>query len=188
LSSLADRSGIVLQGRSVLPLAMARVRALIAIVPQLSRYSLVSALALGLDFTTFLALTASAASPLVAGVIGYSLGTALHYLLSTRFVFDAHATNKIHARLLGEFAVSGIVGIGITAFVILLATQAGLAALPGKVLAAPASFLMVFALRRAVVFVRADMDRNNGLGLAAQCSPALPFGAWANTKNPRSEA
>jgi putative flippase GtrA len=154
LSSVGDRSDVVFQGRDVLPLSTARVRVLITIVPQLSRYSLVSALALGLDFTAFLALTASAASPLVAGVIGYILGTALHYLLSTRFVFDAHATKKIHARLLGEFALSGIVGIGITAFVISLATQAGLAALAAKVLAAPASFLMVFALRRTVVFVK----------------------------------
>jgi putative flippase GtrA len=154
LSSLADRSGIVLQGRSVLSLATARALVLFAIVPQLSRYSLASALALGVDFAAFLSLTASAASPLVAGVIGYAVGTALHYMLSVRFVFDAHATNKMHARLLGEFGVSGIVGIGITAFVISLATRAGLAALPAKILAAPASFLMVFALRRTVVFVR----------------------------------
>ena len=154
MSSLADRSGNVLQGRSVLSLATARARVLFAIVPQLSRYSLASALALGVDFAAFLSLTASAASPLVAGVIGYALGTALHYMLSVRFVFDAHATNKMHARLLGEFGVSGIVGIGITAFVISLATRAGLAALPAKILAAPASFLMVFALRRTVVFVR----------------------------------
>jgi putative flippase GtrA len=154
LSSFADRSDIVVQGCDVLPPTTTRVRVLIAIVPQLSRYSLVSALALGLDFTAFLALAASAASPLVAGVIGYALGTALHYLFSTRFVFDAHATDKIHVRLFGEFALSGIAGIGITAFVISLATQAGLAALPAKILAAPASFLMVFALRRTVVFVK----------------------------------
>ena len=89
----------------------------------------------------------------MAGVIGYALGTGLHYVLSTRFVFDARATDKVHARLFGEFALSGIAGMGITALVIALATQAaGLAALPAKVLAAGASFIMVFALRRAVVF------------------------------------
>jgi putative flippase GtrA len=175
LSNLVDRSGIARQGRSVVRLATARARVPIAIVPQLSRYSLVSALALGLDFTAFLALTVSAASPLVAGVIGYTLGMALHYMLSSRFVFDAYATNKIHARLFGEFALSGIVGIGVTAFVISLATQAGLAALPAKVLAAAASFLMVFALRRSVVFVRADTDRNNELqhNVRRRCLMAL---------------
>jgi len=123
------------------------------IVPQLSRYSVASALALALDFAVYLTLTGSAVPPPVAGVVGYALGTALHFLLSTRFVFDARATDKLHARLLGEFALSGIAGIGITALVIALATEAaGLAALPAKVLAAGASFIIVFGLRRAVVF------------------------------------
>ena len=88
-------------------------------------------------------------NPPLAGAIGYALGTGLHYLLSTRFVFDARATDKVQARLFGEFALSGLAGMGITALVIALATEAfGLAALPAKVLAAGASFLIVFALRR----------------------------------------
>ena len=136
-------------------LARARSRALIAVLPQLSRYSLVSALALALDFTVYLALTALAVSPPLAGAIGYALGTGLHFLLSTRFVFDARATDKVQARLFGEFALSGLAGMGITALVIALATEAaGLAALPAKVLAAAASFLVVFALRRTVVFAK----------------------------------
>jgi putative flippase GtrA len=135
------------------------------IVPQLSRYSVASALALALDFAVYLALTTSAVSPPLAGVVGYALGTALHFLLSTCFVFDARATDKLHARLLGEFALSGIAGIGITALVIALATQgAGLAALPAKVLAAGASFLVVFALRRTVVFAKSA-------GLAGHARP-----------------
>jgi putative flippase GtrA len=139
-------------------LARARSAALIAVVPQLSRYSLVSALALALDFTVYLALAALGMSPPLAGVIGYALGTGLHYLLSTRFVFDARATDKLHARLFGEFALSGLAGMGITALVIALATEAaGLAALLAKVLAAAASFLVVFALRRTVVFGKGGM-------------------------------
>ena len=51
-------------------------------------------------------------SPPLAGVIGYALGTGLHYLLSTRFVFDAGTTDKVHARLFGEFALSGLAGMG----------------------------------------------------------------------------
>jgi len=126
---------------------------LLPIVPQLSRYSLVSALALSLDFTVFLSLTVSAVTPALAGVIGYALGLGLHYLLSTRFVFNAQVTDKLHARLFSEFALSGIVGIGITAFIIALATrEAGLSAPLSKGLAALASFLVVFALRRTVVF------------------------------------
>ena len=125
------------------------------VAAQLSRYSAASALALALDFTVYLAFTGFGMSPPLAGVIGYAGGMILHYLLSTRFVFDARATDKVHARLFGEFALSGLAGMGITALVIALATgAAGLAALPAKVLAAGSSFLVVFAVRRAVVFAK----------------------------------
>ncbi len=131
----------------------ARLHALIGIGPQLSRYALVSLAALALDFSLYLALTSGGMKPVLAGVIGYAAGTVLHYVLSARFVFDAAATDKVQARLFGEFALSGLAGIGITALVIALATEvAGLAALPAKVLAAGVSFLLVFALRRGVVF------------------------------------
>ena len=132
----------------------ARLHALIGIGPQLSRYALVSLAALALDFSLYLALTSGGMKPVLAGVIGYAAGTVLHYVLSARFVFDAAATDKVQARLFGEFALSGLVGIGITALVIALATGAGLAALPAKVLAAAVSFLLVFALRRNFVFAR----------------------------------
>jgi putative flippase GtrA len=125
------------------------------IAPQLSRYAVASAVALTLDFTVYLILTDSAVSAPLAGVIGYGLGMTLHFLLSTRFVFDASATGKEQARLFAEFALSGVAGAGITALVIALAIGlAGLAALPAKALAAGASFLVVFALRRSLVFAK----------------------------------
>ena len=125
----------------------------VAIAPQLSRYTLVSAFALAFDFAVFLALTNLAVWPPLAGVLGYAAGTVLHYLLSVRFVFDARATDKAHARLFSEFAVTGVSGMAATAAVIWAATHlAGFSALPAKVLAAGASFLLVFALRRSVVF------------------------------------
>ncbi len=130
-----------------------RLRGLASIAPQLSRYTLVSALALALDFALYLALTSLAVWPPLAGVLGYAAGTVLHYLLSVRFVFDARATDKAHARLFSEFAVTGVSGMAATAIVIAAATQlAGFSALPAKVLAAGVSFVLVFALRRGVVF------------------------------------
>jgi putative flippase GtrA len=138
----------------------ARLHALIGIGPQLSRYALVSLAALVLDFSLYLALTSCGMKPVLAGVIGYAAGTVLHYVLSARFVFDAAATDKVQARLFGEFALSGLVGIGITALVIALATgAAGLPALPAKVLAAGVSFLLVFTLRRNFVFARLERVR-----------------------------
>lgn len=126
---------------------------LLSIAPQLSRYAVVSAAALLLDFALFLALLRLGMGPTPAGVLGYAAGLALHYLLSTRYVFDAAGAGKHHARLFGEFALSGIAGLVITAAVIAAAT--GLAGLPpvmAKVLAAAMSFITVYLLRRKIVF------------------------------------
>jgi putative flippase GtrA len=116
-------------------------------------YSLASILALGLDFVAFIALIGSGLAAPLAGAAGYAMGLTLHYSLSTRFVFAAVRTEKPEVRLYGEFALTGLAGLAITAAVIAAATGLlGLNALMAKVLAAGTSFLAVFALRRWVVF------------------------------------
>jgi putative flippase GtrA len=147
---------------------------------QLSRYAMASALALALDFAVYLTLTGSAVSAPLAGVVGYGLGMTLHFLLSTRFVFDASATGKEQARLFAEFALSGAAGAGITALVIALAMQAaGLAALPAKALAAGASFFVVFALRRTVVFAKGSVASGfSGRPAATVSWISLPARRW----------
>lgn len=123
------------------------------VVPQLSRYALVSAFALALDFAVFLALNAAFGMPTLTGVIGYGCGLTLHYLLSRRFVFDAARSTKSAHRMFTEFVASGLVGLAVTAGVIALATgPLGLSALAGKVLAAGASFVGVYLIRRTIVF------------------------------------
>jgi putative flippase GtrA len=136
---------------------------LAAILPQLSCYAAVSAAALALDFALYVVLTNFDLWPVLAGVVAYAAGTALHYLLSVRFVFDASATDKAHARLLAEFAVTGASGGAVTALVIAAATDLfGIAALSAKVLAATGNFLLVFTLRRYLVF---SARRRDDLGL-----------------------
>jgi putative flippase GtrA len=130
-----------------------RLEAFAGTLVQLSRYSATSLLALALDFTVYLLLTAGDMKPVLAGVLGYGAGLALHFLLSIRFVFVAAATSKAQARLFGEFALSGLAGIATTAVVMAFATGvAGFPGLPAKVLAAFASFLLVYWLRCSIVF------------------------------------
>ena len=89
----------------------------------------------------------------LAGAIGYACGLALHYMLSVRFVFDAAAAHKGQSRLVAEFALSGLAGMAITALVIAVTVDlGGMPLLPAKILAVGVSFLVVFALRRGVVF------------------------------------
>jgi putative flippase GtrA len=127
--------------------------AAIAMLPQLSRYSMASAMALGLDFATYLALVGSGVPAPLAGIVGYLTGTTLHFAISKRFVFDARRAAKGEPQLFGEFALSGVVGLLITAIVISCATGIlGTDPVTAKVLAAGLSFLLVFGLRRGVVF------------------------------------
>jgi putative flippase GtrA len=122
-------------------------------LPQFSRYALVSALALILDFAIYLLLAAGGTKVALAGALGYACGLALHYVLSVRYVFDARAAHKGQSRLFAEFAVSGFAGIAITALVIAAAVDTGgMPLLPAKALAVGVSFLVVFVLRRSVVF------------------------------------
>jgi putative flippase GtrA len=145
-----------------------RLRSLASVAPQLSRYAVVSMVALALDFAVFIALTStSLLRPSLAGVAGYAAGMSLHYLLSIAFVFDARVTDKHHARLFGEFALTGLGGMGVTALVIAAATgMGGLTPLAAKVLAAGASFIVVFALRRMVVFAARRAPAGGGSDLA----------------------
>jgi putative flippase GtrA len=140
--------------RAWLPARLAPiVEPVLGLLPQLSRYTVVSALALALDFTVYLLLGAGGTTGALAGAIGYACGLALHYLLSVRYVFDAAAAHKAQSRLMTEFALSGLAGMAITALVIAVTVDlGGMPLLPGKILAVGVSFIVVFALRRSVVF------------------------------------
>jgi len=126
----------------------------LAVVPQLSRYAVVSALALALDFAVFLSLNRLLGLPTLAGAVGYSCGVVLHYFLSRNFVFCAVRSKKSTHRQFSEFVASGLIGLVVTAGVIALATgYLGLSAIVAKVLAVGASFVGVFLIRRTIVFV-----------------------------------
>src|SRR5689334_20424662 len=98
---------------------------ILRVLPQFSRYTVVSALALVLDFSVYLLLAAGGMKGAVAGAIGYGCGLALHYVLSVRYVFDPVAANKVQTRLLAEFALSGFAGLAITAAVIAATVDLG---------------------------------------------------------------
>jgi putative flippase GtrA len=121
-------------------------------LPRLSRYTLVSVAALGLDFAVFQSLTVSGVKPALAAIVGYTFGMLLHYTLSVRFVF-ADATVKSRRRTLIEFVASGLIGLAMTAAIVWIATAwLGIPALVAKALAVGASFIAVFLLRSAIVF------------------------------------
>ena len=126
---------------------------IIAACKQLLRYSIVSALALSTDILTYTSLISSGIRAVLAGVVGYTIGMLVHFVLSCRYVFDATSVGKTQVRLFYEFAVSGATGLGLTASLIWIMTEViHQGAVIAKGTAVGASFLAVFILRRSVVF------------------------------------
>lgn len=125
------------------------------LMPELSYYTVVSAVALGVDLVIFSGLARSGVRPAAAGIIGYAVGLILHYALSVRFVFETEGSTKSGLRRFAEFVVSGGVGILITWAIIAFSTEVlHFPALFGKICAVGTSFIVVFILRKGIVFAK----------------------------------
>jgi putative flippase GtrA len=122
-------------------------------MPELSYYTIVSVIALGVDLAIFNGLIFGGTRAVVAGAAGYLVGMVVHYVLSARYVFDTTNSSKGNARRFAEFALSGAIGLAITWALIHLAIDVFyLPAMAGKVAAVGTSFIVVFLLRRGIVF------------------------------------
>ncbi len=136
---------------------------LVRLTPELSYYTIASVVALGVDLAIFNALVLGGTRAGVAGITGYLTGMIVHYVLSARFVFDTANSSKSDACRFAEFALSGAIGLAITWGLIHLATDIShLPAMAGKIAAVGTSFVVVFLLRRGIVFAggktRAALD------------------------------
>ena len=118
---------------------------------QLSRYFIVSALALSVDLFSYTGLIYFEIRTVLAGIIGYTIGIVVHFVLSFRYVFDAAATRKSDRRLFGEFLLSSVLGLVLTATVIWIMSEVlHQGAAVAKITSIGFSFLAVFVLRRSL--------------------------------------
>lgn len=131
------------------------VRLLAALVARfmLARYLLASASALTADMIVFLALSRGGASPMMAALGGYAVGLIVHWVISTRFVFDMRG-GATHGQLMG-FVATALLGLGITMGVVGSLSAVGLPPALAKLISVPASFFTVYAARKYGVFARA---------------------------------
>ena len=125
------------------------------LMPELSYYTIVSIVALAVDLVVFNSLLLGGMRAALAGAAGYMTGLVLHYILSVRYVFEIAGSTKSSLRRFGEFILSGAAGLAITWILIHLATDiAHLPAMVGKIAAVGTSFVVVFLLRRGIVFAK----------------------------------
>lgn len=119
-----------------------------------ARYVLASASGTVVDLGSFLLLYAAGMIATVAAVIGYALGTLVHWLISSRVVFPdrlAEAGLKRGGQQI-LFVGSAILGMGLTALVVAWGEAAGFDPRLAKLAAMALSFLAVWLVRLTIVF------------------------------------
>lgn len=117
-----------------------------------------SAAALALDLAVFASLVVSAVNPAAAGAVGYLAGLALHWIVSSRFVFR-EATGAAGSSLRRQQALlfCATAGLGLVLTTGVIATLTVFAVPPwiSKPIAVAVSFQSVWWVRRNVVFAPA---------------------------------
>ncbi len=119
------------------------------------RYLAASALALALDFGVYVGLIRLAGVHyLVAAPIGFALGLATIYLLSTRWVFRERRLADRRAEF-ALFTLIGLVGMALNQVVLFVAVQWLAASFEfAKIISAGMVFSFNFATRKLLLFTR----------------------------------
>lgn len=121
---------------------------------RLVRYFLASVGALAADVGCFLALLGIGVAAAPASFVGYALGIAVHWILSSRAVFaDSVAQRGLaRTRQKAQFVVSALIGLALTTLIVWTGARAGLDPRLAKLIAIGASFTVTWLLRSRVVF------------------------------------
>lgn len=129
------------------------------VLVDLAGYGLVSVVALACDWGLLVGLSALGLPYLAASTISFTVGMAVAYALSIRFVFPTRRAVSREAEAGGFFAVGffavGFVGLVITQLLLfVLVSKLGLAVALAKAPTTAVVFLFNFGCRRGLVFAR----------------------------------
>lgn len=118
------------------------------------RYLGASALALAVDVAVLAACVAATSLPAgVSAGVGYGAGALAHYALSRRFVFPPGWLDRLRWAEFAAFVASGLCGLAATVGVVRILSDEFAVALPvSKAVAVALSFVLVYLLRRSLVF------------------------------------
>jgi putative flippase GtrA len=122
-------------------------------VPPYLRYVAVSAIALGVDMGVYLGGLQGSVPATAAAAFGYLCGVAVHWILSSRLVFDDVAERgPARTKQKALFLTSAVIGLGITVGIVAAATWFGFDPRLAKLAAIAVSFQTTYLLRRTIVF------------------------------------
>jgi putative flippase GtrA len=118
------------------------------------RYLLTSVLSLGCDIGLFLLLLSGGMTPMGASAAGYGAGIVVHWLLSTRFVFDQGMASQgaVRVRQKGLFVGTALLGLAITTAIVGWGDRLGLDPRIAKLIAVAVSFQATYMARRVIIF------------------------------------
>jgi putative flippase GtrA len=120
----------------------------------LIRYVLASGLALAVDMSTVLLALRSGVNPVGAAAVGYVVGLAAHWFMSSRVVFAGRLAERglLRIQQQGLFIGSALVGLSITMAVVGIGIMLGVEPRIAKLIAVGISFQVTYLLRRTIVF------------------------------------
>ena len=119
------------------------------------RYVVVSVAALAVDMAVFLGLLQTGLPSPIAAAIGYSVGIAAHWTISSRKVFQDRVSDRgtrERTQQKGMFVVSALLGLIVTMSIVGMGDGLGLDPRIAKVMAIGISFVITYLLRNVVVF------------------------------------
>jgi putative flippase GtrA len=119
------------------------------------RYLVVSVGALAVDMGVFLTLLKGGMISAMAAAIGYAVGIAAHWTLSSRKVFQDRVSERgtrERTQQKAMFVVSALLGLIVTMSIVGVGEALGLDPRIAKVMAIGVSFMLTYLLRNVVIF------------------------------------
>jgi putative flippase GtrA len=119
------------------------------------RYLVVSVGALAVDVGLFLLLLQAGLVSMAASAIGYSVGIAVHWFLSSRTVFQDRVSDRGTAERTQQkamFLMSALLGLATTTAIVGFGDWIGIDARIAKLAAIAVSFQLTYLLRNLLIF------------------------------------
>lgn len=120
----------------------------------LARYVSSSAIALVADTTAFLGLMRAGVAPAPAAALGFLLGVVVHWLVSSRIMFEKSiaAARPERRRQQVLFLATALLGLVLTTLIVASGARFGIDPRLAKLVAVAVSFTSTSALRHMLVF------------------------------------